>query len=180
VSAERRTHWGWHRLADRFARRLVVDARIEPGDLVLDIGAGDGALTAPLVAVGARVVAVELHPARARTLRQRFSTAPVVVVQCDARDLRLPRRPFRVVANPPFAVTTALLRRLLADGSALVSADLVVPRHVARRWASARAPGSVRWTRTFAVTLGPRVPSHAFCPPPKVPIECLRIRRRES
>jgi 23S rRNA (adenine-N6)-dimethyltransferase len=180
VSVERRTHWGWHRLADGFARRLVVDANIEPGDLVLDIGAGDGALTAPLVAAGARVIAVELHPGRADALRRTFSADPVVVVQCDARDLRLPRRPFRVVANPPFAVTAALLRRLLAERSALLGADLVVPRHVARRWATARAPGSARWSRSFSATLGPRVPPHAFRPPPTVPIQCLRVRRRDT
>jgi 23S rRNA (adenine-N6)-dimethyltransferase len=178
VSVERRTHWGWHRLADGFARRLVLDAGIAQGDLVLDIGAGDGALTAPLVAAGARVVAVELHPARARTLRRAFSADPVVVVQCDARELRLPRRPFRVVANPPFAATTGVLRRLLGHDSALVSADLVVPCHVARRWATGRAPGSERWRRTFTATLGPRVPSRAFRPPPTVPVQCLQIRRR--
>ena len=45
--------WGWHRLAPSWASRLVADAAIGPGDLVLDIGAGTGALTAPLVAAGA-------------------------------------------------------------------------------------------------------------------------------
>jgi 23S rRNA (adenine-N6)-dimethyltransferase len=60
-----------------------------------------------LVAAGARVVAVELHPVRCASLRRRFAQDRVVVVRADARDLRLPRRPFRVVANPPFVVTTA-------------------------------------------------------------------------
>ncbi len=54
--------WGWHRLAPGWAERLVADAGVRPGDLVLDIGAGDGAITAPLVVAGARVVAFELHP----------------------------------------------------------------------------------------------------------------------
>jgi hypothetical protein len=70
-----------------------------------------------LVSSGARVVAVELHPTRANVLRTRFRHQPVVVAEADAADLRLPRRPFSVVANPPFAVTTALLRRLLGRGS---------------------------------------------------------------
>ena len=56
---------------------------------------------------GARVIAVELHPERVAHLRRRFG-APVRVVRADASDLRLPRQPFRVVANPPFAVTTQL------------------------------------------------------------------------
>ncbi len=108
--------WGWHRLTPAWADRLVADAGVAPGDLVLDVGAGTGALTAPLVAAGARVIAVELHPGRAAALRRRFAGDDVVVVHADAADLRLPRRPFRVVANPPFARTTAILGRLLAPG----------------------------------------------------------------
>ncbi|KGM16614.1 hypothetical protein [Actinotalea fermentans] len=44
------------------------------------------------MAAGARVIALELHPGRAATLRERFTDAGVVVVQADARDLLLPRR----------------------------------------------------------------------------------------
>ena len=83
--------------------RVVADAGVRPGDLVLDIGAGTGAVTAPLVAAGARVIAVELHPERVAMLRERFAGDDVTVVRADVADLRLPRRPFRVVANPPFA-----------------------------------------------------------------------------
>ena len=87
MSAQRRTPWGYHELFDPWAERLVDAARIHLGDLVLDIGAGSGALTAKLLAAGARVIAVELHPQRARRLRQRFGSS-VVVVEADASDLR--------------------------------------------------------------------------------------------
>ena len=103
------TRWGWHRLDATWADRLVADAGISPGDLVVDIGAGTGAVTAPLVAAGARVIAVELHPRRVAQLRERFDGEDVTVVRADAADLRLPRRPFRVVANPPFACSSALV-----------------------------------------------------------------------
>ena len=65
--------WGWHRLRAERAEQLVAVAAIRPGDLVLDLGAGDGALTEPLRAAGARVLAVELHPGRAERLRTRFA-----------------------------------------------------------------------------------------------------------
>lgn len=180
MSANARARWGWHELTERCARDIVNDAGVAPGDLVLDIGAGTGGLTAPLVAAGARVVAVELHPVRARILRRRFADANVVVVQADAGDLRLPRRPFRVVANPPFALTTALLNRILQPGSALTTADLVVPRHVARRWSQPGAPGARRWQQQYAPSIGRSLPARAFHPPATQPVSVLRIRRRAA
>jgi 23S rRNA (adenine-N6)-dimethyltransferase len=144
---------------------------VRPGDLVVDIGAGTGALTEPLVEAGARVIAVELHPMRADVLRQRFARSSVVVVQVDAADLRLPRRPFRVVANPPFAVTSPLLRRLLTPGGHLVRADLVIGRAAARRWANGQA-------RAFDVHIAHGLPRSAFIPSAPVDAVVLRIDRR--
>jgi 23S rRNA (adenine-N6)-dimethyltransferase len=69
-----RASWGWHRLADDWAARVVAAADVRPGELVLDIGAGQGALTRPLIKAGVRVIAVELHPGRAEALRRRFGT----------------------------------------------------------------------------------------------------------
>jgi 23S rRNA (adenine-N6)-dimethyltransferase len=149
----------------------VADAAVRPGDLVLDLGAGAGALTTHLVAAGARVVAVELHPARAGRLRERFAAAPVRVVEADALALPLPGRPFRVVANPPFAITSALLRTLLAPGSRLVAADLVLQRAVVRRWSGNRI-------RRWHLRAGLALPRRAFRPPPRTDASVLLVRRR--
>jgi 23S rRNA (adenine-N6)-dimethyltransferase len=169
--------WGWHRLDARWAERLVRDAELAPGALVLDIGAGTGAIVAPLLAAGASVVAVEAHPGRAQALRERFG-ASITVVQVDASDLRLPRRPFHVVANPPFAITSGLLRRLLHPGSRLISARLLLDRRAALRWTSPDAPGRAQWGRRFDVAIGPVVPRSAFRPRPAVDVVRLDITRR--
>jgi 23S rRNA (adenine-N6)-dimethyltransferase len=178
VPAHPRVGWGWHRLTESWADTIVADAGVQRGELVLDVGAGTGALTAALLAAGARVIAVELHPARLSQLRARFADAPVTVVRADASDLRLPRRQFRVVANPPFGVTTQLLRRVLAPNSRLSAADVVLQRSAADRWVSGRAPGSGRWRRDYDVRRGRRVPRGAFLPPPAVDAQVLSIRRR--
>ncbi len=156
--------WSWHRLDEPFAEQLVAASRVRPGELILDLGAGDGAITAHLVGRGARVIAFELHPGRSAELRSRFGER-VRVVQADVRDLRLPRRPFRVVANPPFDGVSAILDRLTAPHSRLVRADLVLPLSVARRWAD-RLDG--RPHRPFRLAVSRRLPRTAFDPPPRI------------
>ena len=148
---------------------MVAVAGVRPGELVLDIGAGEGALTAHLVRAGARVVAVELHPRRAGVLRERFPG--ITVVQADAASIRLPGRPFRVVANPPYGISASLLGTLLAPGSRLVAADLVLQRAVVRKSASDAA-------RRFSLTAGLTLPRRAFLPPPRVDSAVLVVRRR--
>jgi 23S rRNA (adenine-N6)-dimethyltransferase len=172
--------WGWHQLDSKRAAQLVEDAGIGPGDLVLDIGAGRGALCEPLLELGARVIAFELNQARAAELRRRFDRRQVTVVTTDVTDLRLPRQPFRVVANPPFGITVALLRRLVAPGSRLQRADIVVPWHTARKWVSGGGPGSGRWLRSFEVGLGRPLPRSAFRPPPPSGVAVLILQRRPA
>jgi 23S rRNA (adenine-N6)-dimethyltransferase len=167
-----RRSWGWHPLVDEWAARLVAAAGVRAGDLVLDVGAGEGAITAQLVAAGARVVAVELHPRRVATLRRRFQGAPVSVVPVDAAELRLPGRPFRVVSSPPYGLSSALIRTLLRPHSRLQSADLVLQRAAARRLAAAHDG------RRFDLRLAYPLPRKAFRPPPQVDSAVLQIRRR--
>jgi 23S rRNA (adenine-N6)-dimethyltransferase len=150
---------------------------VRHGDLVVDIGAGHGALTSHLVAAGARVLAVELHRGRAQRLRERFGDA-VTVICADIADVRLPHRPYRVVASPPYRLSSLVLRSLLSPRSRLISADLVLQRAVVRRYASAQAPGAHRWLRDWDVTAGRALPRRAFQPPPAVDSAVLVIRRR--
>jgi 23S rRNA (adenine-N6)-dimethyltransferase len=164
-----RRAWGWHRLADEWAVRVVAEANVRPGELVYDIGAGEGALTEHLLRAGARVIAVELNPRRAAVLRERFPGTTVLEV--DAAELRLPARPFRIVANPPYGITSALLRRLLTSRSGLTSADLVLQRAVVRKYATTRHKG-------FRLQPGLSLPRSAFLPRPQVDSAVLVLRRR--
>jgi 23S rRNA (adenine-N6)-dimethyltransferase len=157
--------------------RLIAAADVGPGDLVLDVGAGTGAITAQLLRRGASVVAIELHPRRVHELRERFAGRPVTVVRADASDLRLPRRPFKVVSNPPFATTTALLRRLTGPSSRLDRASLVLPAFAAARWAAGRGACTAASACTFTFVRGPRVPASAFRPAPPTDPTMLLIRR---
>jgi 23S rRNA (adenine-N6)-dimethyltransferase len=175
---------GQHALASAgLAARLVADAGIQPGDIVVDIGAGAGALTRALAARGATVLAIELDGRLARRLTEGHRHLPgVVVLEADALAVPLPRSPFRVVANPPFHRTSALLRRLLDDlGSGLVRADLVVQWQVARARAG-EGPADLlaaRWGPWWRFRRGRRIPAARFRPPPATDAAVLVVERRD-
>lgn len=166
--------WGWYRLADPFAQALVDRANVGAGDLILDLGAGDGAITRPLAATGGRVIAFELHPERVRRLRSELAGANVKVVRADIAELWLPGRPFHVVANPPFDGVSPLLRRLTGPGSRLVRAELVLPSSTAHRWAT-RADARRLAFRFRSID---RLPRSAFSPRPRIDCCTVTIERR--
>jgi len=164
----------------RVARSLVDAAGVEAGDLVVDVGAGRGAITGELIGRGAEVWAVEADPALAAYLRHRFG-ARVRVVEEDARRLSWPRRPFAVVANLPFTGATEILDSLLSDPLVpLRRAELVVQWEVAAK-RSAVWPSTllgVVWGALYELRLARRLASSAFAPPPSVDAGALRAVRR--
>lgn len=159
---------------------------VRAGELIVDPGAGSGALAIGLARRGARVIAVELDPVWAHRLAQRATSVgpgEIRVVQGDILSTRLPTRPYRVVGCPPFGETTALLRRLLDPRrSALpVRVDLVVQWEVARKRALS-PPGTLlgtTWAPWWDFRLGARILATAFRPVPRVDAAVLTILRRD-
>jgi 23S rRNA (adenine-N6)-dimethyltransferase len=149
---------------------------------VLDLGAGYGALTAPLASAGARVIAIERDPALAQRLRRRFRDEPLVcVVEADLRTVPLPRRPFTIVASPPFALTTLLCRRLLGDPQIRLDAAELILAWGAAKWLA--SPGAddreaTRWAARYEMRLVRRVPAACFLPPPASDAAYLSVRPR--
>ncbi|NEE01332.1 rRNA adenine N(6)-methyltransferase family protein [Phytoactinopolyspora halotolerans] len=176
---------GIHILRDRAVlRRLVQSASPGAGDIVVEFGAGTGVLTAALAQTGARVIAVERSPAFVARLRRRFPPpGNVRVVQADAREVILPRQPYVVVANIPYSISTALLRRLLTPtASGLTAADLIVEWGFAKR-VTAAEPRDFEvawWQLRYQIEIVRRIPRRSFTPEPSVDSAQLRIRRRRD
>jgi 23S rRNA (adenine-N6)-dimethyltransferase len=164
------------------AAALVRDAGVGESDLVLDIGAGEGALTAELARRAREVHAIEVDPALVAHLGRRFARAEnVLVVAGDALRVALPTEPFCVVANIPFNLSSAIMRRLLDDPRVpLVRADLVLELDVA--WKRARCSPStalgVYWGAWYEFALVRRLDRSAFAPPPGTDAGVLRVTRR--
>jgi len=164
--------------SSKLAAELVRAARVHPGDLVLDLGAGTGALTAALLHRGASVVAVEIDTELVAGLRRRFPD--IRVVEDDVLRVPFPRERFKVVANLPFGCGTAVLRRLLHPLLPLESADVILDWGLASKRASVW-PGtqlSAYWGAWFELSVVRRLPRSVFAPPPSVDAGVLRAVRR--
>jgi len=159
---------------------LVRVSGVGPNHLVLDLGAGYGALTAALIRVGARVIAVERDPRGVARLRRRFAQcARISVVEADLLGVPLPRRDFAVVANIPFSTTSALVHRLLDPVEPRLStAALIVADGAAMKLAAtARSGRGAWWGARFDIRRRGRVPRTAFSPPPSVDAAIVTIQR---
>jgi 23S rRNA (adenine-N6)-dimethyltransferase len=166
--------------------RLVADAGIVASDHVVEFGAGTGTITAAIVGCGAHVFAVEVDSALASRLVQRFAdTSTITVFECDALEVPLPSSPYRVLANPPFNRTSAILHRLLDHpAGGLVRADLIVQWQVARALAQAGDKNPIdlvgaSWAPWWSFRRARRLPAKMFRPPPSVDAAVLTVTRRE-
>jgi 16S rRNA (adenine1518-N6/adenine1519-N6)-dimethyltransferase len=177
---------GQHFLRDPGIARAIVDL-VAPTtkDLVVEIGPGDGALTAELARRAGRLIALEIDPALVARLRQRFPG--VEVVEADARtwDYRALAAPpggrVLVAGNLPYSVGKPILMSLLAARTAIHEMALMLQREVAERVAA--APGSRIYGSLSVLTqlygdvrIALRVPPGAFRPPPKVESAVLHLR----
>ena len=174
---------GQNFLVDKgIARRFVSVLAPGPGDVVLEVGPGKGALTDPLLATGCRVVAVEIETPLAEGLAARDEPRLEVVhadfLRLDAAELTARLTPedggqVLALSNVPYSITGPVLGRLLSGELPVARVMVGVQREVADRLLA--PPGSKQdgrlsllggawgtWKRAFKIAPG------AYRPRPKV------------
>jgi 23S rRNA (adenine-N6)-dimethyltransferase len=179
----RRAELSQHFLSDGATRALVRRAALPASALVIDAGAGDGAIAAALADAGHRVVAVERDPRLFARLQSRFALLPEVTPRFgDILAFRLPAEPYHVVANVPYAITAALMRKLLHAARPPDSATLIVQREAAEKFAGhpRETAFSLVHKPWFVIEIAGMVPRRAFVPAPRVESVVLRIERRDG
>ncbi|APU12922.1 MULTISPECIES: 23S ribosomal RNA methyltransferase Erm [Actinoalloteichus] len=167
-----------HLVDDRVISRIAELIRAEAPGPVLELGAGDGALTNALISTGRSVTAVEIDPRRVQTLRRRFGDR-AEVVHADLLTHQAACPGHHIVSNVPFHLTTPLLRRLL-DLRDWRTAVLLLQWEVARKRAGVGGTTMLTalWWPWYEFTLAGRVPAAAFRPIPAVDGGLLIMRRR--
>jgi len=165
------------------AERIALAACDPPGGVVLEIGAGLGALTEPLRERAARVIAIERDRDLVPILHERFGDS-VTVLEADAvqhdwwAELENGPAPRVVCGNLPYQITGRLIERAVALADRIDRAVFMVQREVAERLRA--QPGgrdygvlSVFSQAAFEIERLLKARPGAFCPPPKVASEVV-------
>ncbi len=176
---------GQHFLVDaNIIDRIVRTAAIQPGDLVVEVGAGTGALTSALLRAGAEVIAFEVDERLAPILAETAPGADIRLADITGVDLAAElERPAVMVANLPYNIGTRLILDTLREVPAITALTVMVQKEVAERLVA--SPGSRDYGLPSVVTRlwgEPKivftVPPQVFLPPPEVESAVVTIQRR--
>jgi 16S rRNA (adenine1518-N6/adenine1519-N6)-dimethyltransferase len=174
---------------------IVAAAELSPHDLVVEVGPGLGVLTWELTHRAGQTIAVELDHRLAERLRHEFAGAALSIVEADmlrtdpaallgataAGGSAAPH--YKLVANLPYAITSALLRHFLEATVAPDLSVLLVQWEVAQRITARLGDLSVLAHSVQIYTepeIVARVPAASFFPAPEVNSAILRLRRRPA
>ena len=190
---------GQHFLVDELLLARIADAcEAEPGETVIEVGAGPGGLTRELVARAGRVIAVEIDEELAGLARCQLAdlvgsdggshgeacvvaadvlavTPAELLAECGAE------APYVMAGNLPYYITQPVVRRFLEAEPGPRQLVVLVQREVALRIVGGAGRASVLSlaVQTYGVAeLLFDVPSSAFWPEPKVQSAVVRIERR--
>jgi 16S rRNA (adenine1518-N6/adenine1519-N6)-dimethyltransferase len=183
--------------------KIIEAAGLSAADTVLEIGPGPGTLTRFLAEAAGQVIAVELDSQMVELLRQEYGHfANLSVVQADILQVNLaallgpepeatvPQNEaaplsswriepgFKVVANLPYYITSAVLRHVLESPVRPERIVVTVQKEVAQRIVA--KPGEMSLLAVSVQFYGQpvlthRIPAGAFYPPPKVDSAVVRI-----
>lgn len=182
-----------HRARKRFGQHFLIDPGVVDAilrsvhatkdDIVVEIGPGQGAITAALAASAGHLHAVELDRDLARRLRRQYENVESVTIhEADALafDFSSLGDRLRIVGNLPYNISTPLLFHLLKSRDRITDMHFMLQKEVVARMAA--APGSKAYGR-LGIMLGCHlnieslfdVDRSAFDPPPEVTSAVVRL-----
>jgi len=171
------------------AEMIVTRAGVSPEEVVLEIGAGLGALTLPLARSARSVTAIERDRNLVPLLRAELLAAGirnVMIIEADALALDLPElaraagRPLTIFGNLPYNISSQIVIKLIASRQQISRAVLMFQKELAQRLSAdpgGRDYGRITAMLSYCASVRhlATVNAHNFFPPPKVDSEVLEI-----
>jgi len=181
-----RKRFGQNFLTDPLVIQKIVDSIAPaPDQLVMEIGPGQAAITRPLAESGAELHLVEIDRDLAGRLEREFHHSPNVrlhvgdVLEMDFGEIS-GGRPFRLVGNLPYNISTPLLFHVLQWSDLLIDMHFMLQQEVVKRMAA--VPGNKTWGRLsimcqYRCEIVPlfTVNAESFTPVPKVQSGIVRL-----
>ena len=171
---------------DQFRAKIIHEADPKPGQFILEVGPGLGAITRGLVASGASVTAIEFDRKLAAYLRTAVVPLGLRLIEADACRVKYDELfpgDFRVISNLPYSAGTIVVAKLLDLETPPSDMLLMLQKEVAERFLA--APGTADYSaltaRIAAVYEGRivrMVPPEVFYPAPSVDSALLALTRR--
>ena len=169
----------------KLAGFLIGHSNIKKRDVVIDIGAGSGVISSALARRCKQVIAVEPDAETAALLRKntkRFDN--VAIVEKDFLEMELPDGPYKIFANPPFHLSSAILHKLDEAKNPPEAIYLVLQKQFALKLLNNDRHYTSQLGKQLFVHYAPRIrlpmrPDY-FTPPPAVPTVLLELKKRES
>lgn len=132
----RKSELGQHFLrSPRLALMLIGHSNIKKRDLVIDIGAGSGVITSALAKRCREVWAVEPDAETAEVLEKNVlrggKAENVRMIREDFLEMDLPAEPYKVFANPPFVISSAILKKLVRSDNPPEAIYLILQKNLA-------------------------------------------------
>lgn len=163
-------------------KKIIAAAEISKGETILEIGPGRGVLTEALVAAGAKVIAVEADQDLLKPLQAMFGAkirlVPGDILSQDLRKLGLRDGKYKLVANLPYSITSAILEKFLSQAPKPSRMVIMVQKEVADRIV-AGPPKMSLLSVACQIYAKPKkaakVPAKAFRPAPKVDSAVVRL-----
>jgi 23S rRNA (adenine-N6)-dimethyltransferase len=150
-------------------------------DVVYEIGPGKGIITEQLALRYKQVVAIEKDPRLSALLLQKFADRPNVTIHSgDFLHYSLPRKPYKVFANIPFNITTAIVTRLTAAEYPPEDAYLTMQKEAAEMFLGKphELLRTILLKPWFEMEIIHRFKRQDFIPVPRVDVVMLRLRKR--
>lgn len=183
---------GQHFLASRSVLKKIIEV-ISPQeeDLIIEIGAGKGALTFPLAEKSAKVIAIEKDKSLVPFLLEKKKDNLVIlkedVLNIDFRELLAKEQRFRgrtkLVGNLPYVISSPLLFKVLEEKGLFSRCVFLLQKEVAERiiarpGSKTYAPLSILFQMDYETRLHFIVAPGSFSPPPQVQSALVSLDRR--